>query len=167
MRRSLYSLAALVAALAVPLAYQASSAAPPKVTGTAKVTSRAATARIAVSHATRTMSSGAAANLARTRGQLRSSLRPGTTFFMLQVRNPLWTRSATMTPDLAVASMINLRMQGFSAHLHDLGSLGTYVHFGMIQWANRGLTLNRAEADRAAVQFRMLGLQARVVSRRV
>jgi hypothetical protein len=166
MRRSLYSLAGLVAALAVPLAYQASSAAPPKVTGTAKV-SRAATARIAVSHATRTVSNGAAANLARTRGQLRNSLRPGTTFYMLQVRNPLWTRSATMTPDLALASMINLRMQGFSAHLHDLGSLGTYVHFGMIQWANRGFTLNRGEADRAAVQFRMLGLQARVVSRRV
>jgi hypothetical protein len=165
MRRSLWSLAALVAGLAVPLLYQASTAAPPKSTPRTARAVRTTTAIRAVNRI-KVTPSNTPASVVRNRSQLRSTLRPGTAFYVVQVRNPQWTRTVNMTPDLAVLSLLNLRRQGFSGHLHNLGDQGVFVHFGMVHWLNRGVTTNRLDANRAAELYRAVGLQARVVSRR-
>jgi hypothetical protein len=58
-----------------------------------------------------------------------------------------------------------MRRQGVSAHVHDMGSSGSFVHYGQVLWANKGATTNRSVANAATAKLKALGLQARVVTR--
>jgi hypothetical protein len=152
MRRSVYSLAAMVAGLTILGMPTLSTVAAPKTVAPTTV------------HKATSMSSAAvAANIARAR-RLAMSKR-GMAVYLVQARNPGWTRSSLTTPANAVATTLALRRQGVSAHVHNLGAAGSYVHYGQVHWANKGAATNLRVANASAATLRALGLQARVVTR--
>lgn len=91
--------------------------------------------------------------------------RAGQTAYAVQVRAPGWHKSVPTTPAAAAASRAQLRSQGFSAHTHDLGSRGTYVHYSMSHWRPYALYNNGHAANSIAAALRANGLSARVVQR--
>jgi hypothetical protein len=104
-----------------------------------------------------------AANIARARRIAMG--RRGMSVFLVQARNPTWGKSVLTTPGQAALTTLAMRRQGISAHVHNLGSAGSYVHFSQLHWANRGAATNAAVANAAAANLRALGLQARVVTK--
>jgi hypothetical protein len=104
-----------------------------------------------------------AANIARAR-RLAMGKR-GMSVFIIQARNPTWGKSVLTTPQQAAVSTLAMRRLGMSAHVHNLGSAGSYVHFSQLHWATRGAATNASVANAAAANLRALGLQARVVTK--
>jgi hypothetical protein len=155
MRRSLLSLAALVCGIgSLFLPTLSSSAAPRAITPKAS--------RTTVNRATLNQMN-VAANIARAK-RAAMSKRGGVVHFV-QARNPNWSRSNLMTPAAAATTTLAMRRQGVSAHVHDMGSSGSFVHYGQVLWANKGATTNRSVANAATAKLKALGLQARVVTR--
>jgi hypothetical protein len=157
MRRSLCSLAALVAGLAVLLVPGTATLAAPKpaTTKAPKTTSRSV--KVSVANA------ATAANLAQARRMARA--KRGSVLYLVQARNPLWAKTGVMTLDQSVVSRAAIRRQGYSAHIHDLGNNAAYVHFGMIHWQTKFAVANAAVANALVAKFQANGLQAKVSTR--
>jgi hypothetical protein len=152
------SLAALVGGLACLLVPTLSSSAAPRP-ATVKTT-RPTVNRAALNQAN---AINAAAAVARAKRYAKT--KKGVAVYMVQARNPNWTRSGMMTQDQAVLSTLALRRQGLGAHVHNMGSSGSFVHYGMVHWLTRGAVTNRTLAHAVSAHLRALGLQSRVVTR--
>lgn len=110
----------------------------------------------------------AASALARQQRAYRNQLtrrRNGQRVYVVQARARGSTRTALMTPDAAVAIRTRLRSQGYSAHIHNLGAQGMFVHYSLSNWRQRAVFANRNDANTAASVLRATGLSARVVTR--
>ncbi len=150
MRRSLIALIVVLAAL---FATNAATEAAPR-------TSTALANKIA-SYQLRSLAASAKLSQAKRLARSKKS-----TLYVVQARNPHWTKSNRQTLGQAVTLSAALKHQGVSAHVHNLGDAGAYVHYGMVQWQSKGALTNRTAAKQAAAKFEAAGLQARVVTHR-
>ena len=157
MRPYIRSLAIFVVGLAI-LAPSAATLAAPKATAPKPRVKISGTVTIANMRNTI-----AAANVAQAKRQAKN--RHGTRLYLVQARNPNWAVTGMMTQPAAVSTTLALRYQGLSAHVHNLGAAGSYVHYGMLHWQNRGAFTDPQTANIMSSTMQALGLQARVVSR--
>ncbi len=162
MRRPLRALAVIVTGLAVLLPPAVALAAPKTSPSTARprmttvVVNRAAIVNMR-------SNTHAAASFARAKRL--AKMRRGGRLYVVQARNPLWGRTGLMTPAAAASTTLSLRYQGISAHVHNLGSAGSFVHYGMLHWQGRGAFTDLRYANAVASALRAHGLQARVLTR--
>lgn len=157
MRRSLLSLTALVCGLCILFVPTLSTSAAPRaatLTTTKSTVNRASLNRMNAANA--------AASMARAKRYAKAK---HGAVYIIQARNPNWTRSNLMTADQAAVTTLALRHQGMGAHVHNLGSAGSFVHYGMVHWLSKGAVTNRTLANAVSAKLRTLGLQARVVTR--
>jgi hypothetical protein len=105
----------------------------------------------------------AAANISQAKRLIRA--KKGGSIHFLQVRNPNWAVTGYMMPGQALVVQQGLRYQGLSAHIHTTIPDGSYVHYGMVNWLTKGATTDYRTAHAVAAQLRLVGLQARVVTK--
>jgi hypothetical protein len=157
MRRSTLALTILIAATATLLVSTEATFAAPKVSSSTKTTvSRS-------SSLSQMRNTAAAANISQAKRLIKA--KKGGSIHFLQVRNPNWAVTGYMTPGQALVVRQALRYQGMSAHLHTNLTDGSYVHYGMVNWLTKGATTDYRTANAVASQLRVLGLQARVVTK--
>jgi hypothetical protein len=158
MRRSILALTILIAVSAILLmSTEATFAAPkPALHAATKTTG----SRSALSQMRNT---AAAANISQAKRLIRA--KKGGSIHFLQVRNPNWAVTGYMMPGQALVVQQGLRYQGLSAHIHTTIPDGSYVHYGMVNWLTKGATTDYRTAHAVAAQLRLVGLQARVVTK--